>query len=63
MGRFEHGPLLKHRAGSAGGGALCAASPQAVGDTDIGILDQAYQPPALTDPAVRRRPPAAGAAA
>ena len=31
--------------------------------TDIGTLDQAYQPPALTDPAVRRRPPAARAAA
>jgi aryl-alcohol dehydrogenase (NADP+) len=31
--------------------------------TDIGTLDQAYQPPALTNPALRRRPPAERAAA
>ncbi len=31
--------------------------------TDIGTLDQAYQPPALTTPALRRRPPATRAAA
>jgi hypothetical protein len=31
--------------------------------TDIGTLDRAYQPPALTNPDLRRRPPAARAAA
>ena len=31
--------------------------------TDIGTLDQAYQPPALTDPAQRRRSPSTRAAA
>ncbi|MDG6107093.1 aldo/keto reductase [Dactylosporangium aurantiacum] len=31
--------------------------------TDVGVLDQAHQPPALTEPALRRRPPAARAAA
>lgn len=31
--------------------------------TDVGVLDQAYQPPALQDPGLRRRPPAARAAA
>jgi aryl-alcohol dehydrogenase (NADP+) len=31
--------------------------------TDIGILDQAYQPPALVNPSVRRRPVTARAAA
>jgi aryl-alcohol dehydrogenase (NADP+) len=31
--------------------------------TDVGHLDQAYQPPALEDPALRRRPLAARAAA
>jgi aryl-alcohol dehydrogenase-like predicted oxidoreductase len=31
--------------------------------TDIGALDQAYQPPALKDPSLRRRPPAAHAGA
>jgi hypothetical protein len=30
--------------------------------TDIGKLDQAYQPPALTDPGLRRRPQTARAA-
>src|SRR5262249_54723421 len=30
--------------------------------TDVGALDQAFQPPALTDPDLRRRPPAARAA-
>jgi aryl-alcohol dehydrogenase-like predicted oxidoreductase len=31
--------------------------------TDVGTLDQAYQPPALANPGLRRRPPAARAAA
>jgi len=31
--------------------------------TDVGALDQAYQPPALEDPSLRRRPVAARAAA
>jgi aryl-alcohol dehydrogenase (NADP+) len=31
--------------------------------TDIGTLDQVYQPPALTDPGQRRRPLTARAAA
>ena len=31
--------------------------------TDVGTLDQAYQPPALANPALRRRPPADRAAA
>jgi aryl-alcohol dehydrogenase (NADP+) len=31
--------------------------------TDVGTLDQAYQPPALADPGLRRRLPAARAAA
>ena len=31
--------------------------------TDIGLLDQAYQPPALENPGLRRRPLAARAAA
>ena len=31
--------------------------------TDIGPLDQAYQPPALQDPSLRRRPLTARAAA
>ncbi|QKW32850.1 aldo/keto reductase [Actinomadura sp. NAK00032] len=31
--------------------------------TDVGTLDQAYQPPALTDAPLRRRPPTARAAA
>jgi aryl-alcohol dehydrogenase (NADP+) len=31
--------------------------------TDVGALDQAYQPPALADPTRRRRPPTARAAA
>jgi hypothetical protein len=31
--------------------------------TDIGTLDQAYQPPALQDPSLRRRPLTARAAA
>jgi aryl-alcohol dehydrogenase (NADP+) len=31
--------------------------------TDVGALDQAYQPPALEDPSLRRRPLAARAAA
>jgi aryl-alcohol dehydrogenase (NADP+) len=31
--------------------------------TDIGTLDQAYQPPALTNPGLRRRPLTARAAA
>ncbi|WP_323137789.1 aldo/keto reductase [Nocardia sp. alder85J] len=31
--------------------------------TDIGTLDQTYRPPALTDPALRRRPVAARSAA
>ena len=31
--------------------------------TDVGSLDQAFQPPALGDPGLRRRPPAARAAA
>jgi aryl-alcohol dehydrogenase (NADP+) len=30
--------------------------------TDVGALDQAYQPPALKDPSLRRRPLAARAA-
>ncbi len=30
--------------------------------TDVGVLDQAYQPPALQDPSLRRRPLAARAA-
>jgi aryl-alcohol dehydrogenase (NADP+) len=30
--------------------------------TDVGVLDQAYQPAALTDPDLRRRPIAARAA-
>ncbi|MGH9043892.1 MAG: aldo/keto reductase, partial [Acidimicrobiales bacterium] len=31
--------------------------------TDVGVLDMAYQPPALTDPSLRRRPLTARAAA
>jgi aryl-alcohol dehydrogenase (NADP+) len=31
--------------------------------TDVGTLDQAYQPPALANPGLRRRPPAERAAA
>ncbi|HWM01396.1 MAG TPA: hypothetical protein VNP92_03560 [Actinophytocola sp.] len=31
--------------------------------TDVGALDQAYQPPALENPSLRRRPLAARAAA
>jgi hypothetical protein len=31
--------------------------------TDVGTLDQAYQPPALEDPGLRRRPLTARAAA
>jgi aryl-alcohol dehydrogenase (NADP+) len=31
--------------------------------TDVGRLDQAYQPPALEDPGLRRRPLSARAAA
>jgi hypothetical protein len=31
--------------------------------TDVGALDQAYQPPALEDSSLRRRPVAARAAA
>jgi aryl-alcohol dehydrogenase-like predicted oxidoreductase len=31
--------------------------------TDVGTLDQAYQPPALENPGLRRRPPATRAAA
>ncbi len=31
--------------------------------TDVGTLDQAYQPPALANPGLRRRPPAEPAAA
>ena len=31
--------------------------------TDVGALDQAYQPPALENPGLRRRPPPARTAA
>ena len=31
--------------------------------TDVGTLDQAYRPPALENPGLRRRPPAERAAA
>ena len=31
--------------------------------TDVGVLDQAYQPPALENPGLRRRPPPARTAA